>query len=71
MKTTAELRDELAGLAMQGMLAACQGHNGNAPNVDRLTRTAYKYANAMLQAREMTPHELEQWGQMNKPAQGE
>lgn len=59
--TDNELRDHFAGLAMQGMLAACQGFNGNAPQVDRLTRTAYKYANGMMLAREMPPEELNNW----------
>lgn len=59
--TDNELRDHFAGLAMQGMLSACQGFNGNTPQVDRLTRTAYKYANAMILARDMQPEELNNW----------
>lgn len=61
--TDNELRDHFAGLAMQGMLSACQGFNGNTPQVDRLTKTAYKYANDMMQARHMEPAQLNKWSE--------
>lgn len=59
--TYAEQRDHFAGLAMQGMLAACQGFNANPSQVSRLACSAYMYANAMLQAREATPEQLKRW----------
>lgn len=58
-----ELRDTLAGQAMQGMLSACAGYNGNPSQIERLTKTAYRYADAMLKARDMPADELNQWGE--------
>lgn len=60
--TREERRDHFAALAMQGMLSACQGYNGNGINVERLAKTAYRYANAMQEARDCTPEELNNWG---------
>ena len=60
--TYAEQRDHFAGLAMQGMLAACSGFNGNKEQLARLSCTAYRYADAMLKARECTSEQLEKWG---------
>lgn len=57
-----ELRDILAAQAMQGMLSACTGYNGNPSQIERLTKTAYRYADAMLLARSMSADELNQWG---------
>ena len=62
--TYAERRDHFAGLAMQGMLAACSGFNGNAEQLQRLSCTAYRYADAMLKARECTPDQLKGWGKL-------
>ena len=59
--TNEERRDHFAALAMQGMLAACQGYNGNPSQVERLTKTSYIYANAMIQASECTPEQLREW----------
>jgi hypothetical protein len=59
--TKEERRDHFAAMAMQGMLSACQGYNGNPNQIDRLTKTAYQYANAMLEARACTPQELLNW----------
>lgn len=44
------LRDYFAAKAMQGMLAACTGWSG--ADQDRLAKTSYKMADAMLNARE-------------------
>ena len=44
------LRDYFAAKAMQGMLAACTGWSG--ADQDRLAKTSYKMADAMLKARE-------------------
>ena len=60
--TYTEQRDQFAALAMQGMLSACAGYNGNPEQLARLTTTAYRYADAMLKARECTSEQLEKWG---------
>lgn len=44
------LRDYFAAKAMQGMLAACTGWSG--ADQDRLAKTSYKMADAMLKASE-------------------
>ena len=63
--TQSELRDHFAALAMQGMLSACVGYNGNPSQLMRLTTTAYRYANAMLAAREFSQIELAKWVNCN------
>jgi hypothetical protein len=59
--TYEELRDHFAGLAMQGMLSACTGFNANPSQLQRLSCSAYMYADAMLKAREATPEQLKKW----------
>lgn len=59
--TNTELRDHFAGLAMQGMLSACTGFNANPSQLQRLSCSAYMYADAMLKAREATPEQLKRW----------
>jgi hypothetical protein len=45
------LRDELAGVALQGLLAYAATTGKYAPPDDELAREAYKLANAMLKER--------------------
>lgn len=59
--THTEQRDHFAALAMQGMLSACAGYNANPSQLQRLSCSAYMYADAMIKAREATPEQLQRW----------
>ena len=56
-----DLRDYFAAAAANGMLSSCQGFNGNTDQVERLATTAYRYANALMIARNLTPDQLKTW----------
>ncbi len=56
-----DLRDYFAAAAANGMLSACQGFNGNPDQVERLATTAYRYADALMIARNLTSDQLKTW----------
>lgn len=50
-----EMRDVFAGLAMQGLLAANPELDDDTDVISLIAKTSYKIADAMVQARDVTP----------------